>query len=170
MRYLLLLLSLSMPAIAQQTDAPANDVDTGSEIDTVVTAASDSDEASEYQLVDLLGGVDQLRDIQTELVDTLVSGNPDLLDYRDTVDQWARDYLTWGELREGIARVYRNYFSTEEIEAMLAFYRTDAGRKMILLMPTLFREGSQVGTELALAHKPALVDMLRQARAGKQGY
>jgi hypothetical protein len=119
--------------------------------------------APEYQLFELLASKDQWLDIQEQLVETLVSANPALDGYQLIVRDWARQYLSREELREGMARVYRKYFTAQEIEGMLEFYRSPTGRKSVLLMPTLFRESSQLGMELAQAHKEELIEMLRQA-------
>ena len=156
----------SPPTILAPAEQPAS---------TTVTAGPDTAAADtmpevgpEYQLFELLAGKDQLLDIQEQLVEALVSANPALDGYQLIVRDWARQYLSREKLREGMARVYRNYFTAQEIEEMIAFYRSPTGRKSVLLMPTLFREGSQVGMELAQAHKAELVDMLRQAEEQKQ--
>ena len=185
MRFILILLVLSVPALAQspaqtqeaaaQAPPPPIPVSTEQAASTIVTtnpdtAAADAVPAAglEYQLFELLTSKDQLLDIQQQLVDSLVSANPAMDGYQMIVRDWARQYLSQEELREGMARVYRNYFTPLEIEDMIAFYRSPTGRKSVLLMPTLFREGSQVGMELAQAHKAELIDMLRQAEEQKQ--
>jgi hypothetical protein len=124
--------------------------------------------APEIQLFELLASKDQLLDIQEQLVAALVSANPALDGYQLILRDWAHQYLSQEELREGMARVYRSYFTPREIEEMIAFYRSPTGRKSVLLMPTLFQEGSQIGMQLAQAHKDELIDMLRQADEQKQ--
>jgi len=118
--------------------------------------------------VDILGGKDHLLDIQSQLVASLVSANPALDGYQLIVADWSSQYLGWEEIREGIAKIYRDYFTPVELEQMLTFYHSPTGRKSVLLMPTLFREGSQIGMELAQAHKPELIEMLREAQQASQ--
>ena len=185
MRFILILLVLSVPALAQspaqtqeaaaQAPPPPIPVSTEQAASTIVTtnpdtAAADAVPAAglEYQLFELLTSKDQLLDIQQQLVDSLVSANPAMDGYQMIVRDWARQYLSREQLREGMARVYRNYFTAREIEEMIEFYRSPTGRKSVLLMPALFRAGSQLGMELAQAHKAELIDMLRQAEEQKQ--
>jgi hypothetical protein len=129
----------------------------------VATEAPEAD-APAYALVDLLAGRDQMLDIQSQLVDTLVSTSPELQDYQPTVQAWARQYLDWNEVRDRLAEMYRDNFTAAELEDLLEFYRSPTGLKSVLLMPTLVRESSQIGTDLAEAHRPELIDMLRAAR------
>ena len=190
MRSILVLLVLSVPAIAQgqaqadpQTDPTSQQATVETEVDAVMVteaqtpaplsppiplAAEQPAAAPEYQLFDLLASKDQMLDIQQQLVDSLVSANPAMDGYQMIVRDWARQYLSREQLREGMARVYRNYFTAREIEEMIEFYRSPTGRKSVLLMPALFRAGSQLGMELAQAHKAELIDMLRQAEEQKQ--
>lgn len=158
-----LLLLLPLASAAQQAEntaeVPASAMQVPAESTPEPVAA-----APEYALVDLLGGKDQILDIQSQLVDTLVSTSPELQDYQSTVQAWARQYLDWNEVRDRLAEMYRDNFTTAELEDLLEFYRSPTGLKSVLLMPTLLRESSQIGTDLAEAHRPELIDMLRAER------
>lgn len=46
-----------------------------------------------------------------------------------------RDEMTWDKLEPLYVRVYRDTFTQGEVDGMLAFYRTDAGRAVIVKMP-----------------------------------
>lgn len=172
MRIYIILLALCTPLLVQAqavTEPAPSQTSTTVTPDTSVTAAPmPTGPGPEYELVELLGGKDQLLDIQTQLVDSLVSANPALDGYQLLVADWASQHLGWEEIREGMAKVYRDYFTPVELEEMLEFYRSPTGRKSVLLMPTLFREGSQIGMELAQAHKPELIEMLREAQKASQ--
>lgn len=168
MRIYILLLALCAPLLSQAQPeaepAPPQEAVTVSPDTTATAAPMSTGTAPEYELVELLGGKDQLLDIQSQLVNSLVSANPALDGYQLIVADWASQHLDWEEIREGMAKVYRDYFTAVELEKMLEFYRSPTGRKSVLLMPTLFREGSQIGMELAQAHKPELIEMLREAQ------
>jgi hypothetical protein len=49
------------------------------------------------------------------------------------------------ELLERIVPVYEKHFSAAEIDALLAFYRTPAGRKAIAVMPAVMSESVAAG-------------------------
>lgn len=162
MRYLLVLFFIAGSAMAQQqSNEPA-----GQQAKPAAAApasAAAAGEGVEYKLVDLLGGKERALEIQGQLVDALVAANPDWEPYRGTLKQWAEFHVSWDEMREGMAKVYRDYFSPEELDELLIFYRSDTGRKSIILMPSLLRAGNQVGADLAEQHKTELVEMLHQA-------
>ncbi len=163
-----MLLLFPLVAGAQQAinDTPPAPATGGSPESSATVAGSRGKQAEpgpEYTLVDLLGGNDQMLDIQAQLIDTLMTASPQLQDYQATVAAWAQQYLQWGPVRERLAAMYRSNFSTGELDAIVEFYRSPAGRKLLLLTPTLFREGIEIGLDLAEAHKPELIDMLRAA-------
>ena len=55
--------------------------------------------------------------------------------------------------------LYDQYFSDEELEQMLAFYRTPVGRKAIEVMPSLMVEAAQ-GVDRAV--RPIAVGLIQQ--------
>lgn len=168
MRYLILFLLLTAPIHAQsQQPPPAEKSAATKEAPAGQDGASAARTGPEYELADLLGGKDQLARIQQQFVDAMVATNPALEPYKATVNEWARRYISWDEMREVMARVYRDYFKAGEIDEMLVFYRTATGRKSILLMPALLREGNQAGKKMAQDHRADLVEMLREAQQDK---
>ncbi len=170
MRYLILFLLLTAPIHAQSQQPPPAEKSAATkeapagQAGATTAVPEEQRTGPEYELVDLLGGKDQLARIQQQFVDAMVATNPALEPYKSTVNEWARRYISWDEMREVMARVYRDYFKAGEIDEMLVFYRTATGRKSILLMPALLREGNQAGKKMAQDHRADLVEMLREAQ------
>ena len=52
--------------------------------------------------------------------------------------------------------LYAKYFTHEDILAMLSFYQSDLGHKMLTAMPALIQESSQIGQEWATTRMPAV--------------
>jgi hypothetical protein len=50
-----------------------------------------------------------------------------------------RDEMAWEKLEPLYVRVYRDTFTQGEVDGMLAFYRTDAGRAVIVKMPVVIQ-------------------------------
>ena len=50
-----------------------------------------------------------------------------------------RDEMAWDKLEPLYLRVYQNTFTQGEVDGMLAFYRTDAGRAVIVKMPAVIQ-------------------------------
>lgn len=145
MRYLIILLLLIFHPLLAQEESPAAD-------------------GPEIELAKLLGSESQLMDIHNELVEAMIKSNPAMAPYQTTITAWAEQYITWEAIQEQTATMYQQYFTDEELQDMIAFYHSTTGKKLLLLMPTLFREGNLIGENLALEHRSALIEMLRTAR------
>ncbi|HXZ92410.1 MAG TPA: DUF2059 domain-containing protein [Burkholderiales bacterium] len=50
-----------------------------------------------------------------------------------------REEMAWDKLEPLYVRVYRDTFTQDEVDGMLAFYRTDAGRALIVKMPAVIQ-------------------------------
>jgi TonB family protein len=61
------------------------------------------------------------------------------------------DRLVGGDMQALIVSAYQRHFSSEDADAMIAFYKTPAGRRAVLMMPVLMKElqegGAQLGQE-----------------------
>ena len=51
----------------------------------------------------------------------------------------SRDMLDWEALKPVFLRVYRQSFSQEDIDGMIAFYKTPAGQSMLSKMPLVMQ-------------------------------
>ena len=57
---------------------------------------------------------------------------------------------TGPEMVEATAALYAERFTASELEAINAFYQTDAGRKTITLLPELMQQGAMIGQQLSV--------------------
>jgi len=127
----------------------------------LVTASSQAAPADD--LVELIGGKNQIHQMHEQFIAVIASSNPDLAKKQPIIKRWAEKYLTWEEMKAGLVKVYKRHYSDQEIKALLAFYNTPVGKKSIDLLPTLFAEGAQVGNNIALKYQPKLLEMLSAA-------
>ena len=65
-----------------------------------------------------------------------------------------REELSWAKMEPTYIRIYQNSLNQEEIDGMIAFYKTPAGQAVIKKMPALMQ---QIMTEM-----PAMVGPLMQ--------
>ena len=65
-----------------------------------------------------------------------------------------REELSWSKLEPVFIRIYRNSLSQEEIDGMIAFYKTPAGQAVVKKMPTLIQQ--------IMAEMPAMIGPLMQ--------
>ncbi|MGC2638272.1 MAG: TonB family protein [Acidobacteriaceae bacterium] len=58
------------------------------------------------------------------------------------------DRLVGGDMQALVVQSYQKHFSQEDADAMIAFYKTPAGRRAILMMPVLMKELQDGGAHL----------------------
>ncbi len=64
--------------------------------------------------------------------------------------------------------VYAKYFTHKEIAQMIKFYKTDAGKKSVSVMPSLMRESMVLGQKWGETLGPAFIGRLEK-RLGAEG-
>ena len=69
------------------------------------------------------------------------------------------------ELTDRMVPIYQRHFSSEDIDGMLAFYRSPLGRKVIAEMPATMAEAMQAGQQWGAERGQAMVAEL-QMNAG----
>ena len=75
---------------------------------------------------------------------------------RDEVLTTITEQMESGSFEELIVPIYAKYFSLEEVLELLAFYRTELGRKTIAVMPTLTQESMEAGQAWGMALGPTI--------------
>jgi hypothetical protein len=62
--------------------------------------------------------------------------------------------------------VYAKYYTREEIQALIAFYQSDVGRKSITVMPAIFQDSMTLGQQWAAEVTPQITrDLEKRLRA-----
>jgi hypothetical protein len=61
-----------------------------------------------------------------------------------------------------LVRIYAEHFTRAEISALLEFYSTELGRKMITVTPLLADEGGAAGQQWAMANMPRILGIVQQ--------
>ena len=70
--------------------------------------------------------------------------------------------LTWEKLEPRYMSLYRDTFSEEEVEGMLAFYRTPAGQAVINKMPVLVQKSIQETQKMISDMTPQMRQIMEQ--------
>ena len=76
--------------------------------------------------------------------------------------------FTGPDMRDKQIALYARHFTHEDVRALLAFYESDIGKKAISVMPTLSREGSEIGQDWAKANMPRILQVI-QTRLQEEG-
>jgi hypothetical protein len=61
-------------------------------------------------------------------------------DYVEQVVRLMRKEMAWESLEPAYIRIYRESFSQDEIDGMVAFYRTPAGQAVVRKMPVVMKQ------------------------------
>lgn len=92
--------------------------------------------------------------------------NPLIAPYRSTMEEFARKYLVWADLKPRLARVYASTLTENELRAATKFLRTPEGRAFTAHQGELQRAMMQITQEQLQAHAAELQQMI-QARAAE---
>lgn len=107
----------------------------------------------------------QVQSSVAAMVATMTQSNPRLLPFRDVITQWASSFMTEKNFGPSVAAIYAEAFTEPELHDLLTFYKSPTGQKALAVMPTLTRQGMQLGVELAKEHLPELQQMIRTRAA-----
>jgi hypothetical protein len=73
------------------------------------------------------------------------------------------------EIKDQQIALYAKYFTHADIKGLIAFYETDLGRKAVANMPSLMREGGEIGQRWAQGALPEMLKVL-EARLKAEGF
>jgi hypothetical protein len=148
---ILWVLTVAAPARAQQIDpALATDIEKLLEVTGVA--------ANGARLATTLGNqlIDTMRRQQPQVPPRVGEIIKEVLSAEFA--QAFRDPMVHGTL----VRIYAEHFTRAEIAALLDFYSTELGRKIITVTPLLAEEGGAAGQQWAMANMPRILGIVQQ--------
>lgn len=85
----------------------------------------------------------------------------------DAMIELIREHMpSWDELHPEYVRIYREAFTEAELRAMIAFYKTPAGQKLVEMTPRITRETSMVAQQLMQKRMPELQRRIMEQMGG----
>ena len=143
---------LCQPAQAQDVDpALKSDVE---KLLNVIGADSVGARVASVMLSQLL---DTVRQQQPQVSDKTVATMKSVFEA-----ELVRSLQGEGGLRADLVRIYASHFTREDIAALLNFYGTDVGRKLIALMPQISEESALAGQQWAVRDMPRILSVLQE--------
>ena len=73
-----------------------------------------------------------------------------------------RESMSWEKMEPGIVALYDRNFTEKEIDSMLEFYKSDAGKAILEKMPAVMNESMLLGQELMRDTIPKLKEISQQ--------
>ena len=131
----LLLISIwALPALAQEGQSPADDarIDRLLEVTRareMLDATLPQIEASQQQMLAQMTAGRELDAAQQQRIDALLASSSSAV----------RKALSWENLAPVYRDIYRQTFTGEDIDAIIAFYESPAGQRMLEKMPALMQ-------------------------------
>lgn len=110
----------------------------------------------------LTQSMDQMLQIQLQQ-------NPALLPYKATMMKFLNKYMSYDRLKPELVKIYAESYTKKELNDLIAFYKTDTGKKSIDLMPALTAQGAQLGATLVQQNLPELQQMIQEEATRIQG-
>lgn len=88
--------------------------------------------------------------------------NPSMMPYKSVLLAFFEKHIGYHNIKEDMAAVYAEEFTTQELLEITKFYETPAGRKTITKMPELMAKGSEIGMRNVQDNLHELQDSIRQ--------
>lgn len=88
-------------------------------------------------------------------LDMMFKQLPDRADKKDVQEklrEFLNKYLSWDSIRLELATLYANKFTEAEIQEIVSFYQTPAGRKLSLIGPQLSQAQMEIGQRRMQEH------------------
>ena len=150
MKYLLLALLVLIPGVASADDK------------SHLAAAQD--------LIDLMGGKQVMRDAFITSINAMGAGNPQISaaeadDMKKATLDWFDTDFKWEDLRGQFADIYLRAFSEDELNQILAFYKTPVGKKALATLPEVMKESMAIGQQYAQSKQTLLMVRLQKVHA-----
>jgi hypothetical protein len=68
--------------------------------------------------------------------------------------------MPYDEMMAASAEIYRKHFTSDDIKALLAFYRTPSGQKFLTEMPALVQESMRAGSDIMMKRVPEIMERI----------
>lgn len=144
---LALLLACSSAVSAQDTAAPAR-------VDAQKAAII-------RELLALSGSMRLGNEMIAMLLDAVKQSNPHI---DPAILDRLKAKMDVRELENEMVAIYDRHFSTEDLRAVLAFYKTETGRRVLERMPLVMKEGAAAGQQWGMRKEAELVRELEAER------
>ena len=132
------------------------------------TQAQKADSARLYEKVYQLFATTKMQDLYTagvnETVNKQIRTVPALADHKEEVSAFFEKYMGWAVMRPDIARVYLRYYTPDEIDELIKFYKSPVGKKQASIGAPLQKEVVAVQQARIQSHVAELSDLIKRSK------
>ena len=123
--------------------------------------ADDAREAKAKEVLELMGARELFSESIDNTVDVQINQNPSLTPLRESMHGFFSRYMSWDSLGGEAAAEAADGFTSEELDAIAAFYRTPAGHKSLEL-PRILGHTAELGAKRVGENKAELEAILTE--------
>lgn len=110
-----------------------------------------------------------LMDVESQLTGT-VKAMMDVAGSSEVVQKGMADFMTkyfkWSDLKPKFVQIYVSFFSVEELETMVDFYKSDAGRKLVANQGEIAVQSMKITQDIITKHTAEMLIIMRKAEQG----
>ena len=117
-----------------------------------------------YKMLEKSGGLESVRLMIPQLVNMMkqqAASQPDSF-WEDFTKRWTKQFID--KMVEGITPIYQKHLTLKDLEDILAFYDTPAGKKLSASTPAVAKEvmpiGQRLGTEIGRQMQNEIANMV----------
>jgi len=103
----------------------------------VVSPVGDAQRQKVETLMDVMRVERTLSQVVADAIAGQMYNRPEVEDYRDIYDEFFASTLSWKVLKDDVVMLYQGKFSDAELDAIIAFYQSTAGRRLLEAGPEL---------------------------------
>lgn len=106
--------------------------------------------------------------ISGQIIDAMQKAQPNMPERafalaKEVLDaEFAKAFAAPDGLIASLIPIYARHFTPDEVRGLLAFYRTDLGKKTVTTMPTLMQEGAAAGQTWMMANIGRITAVLQE--------
>ena len=123
---------------------------------SLVSARAQQDSTKLYQKAEQLFIVMNMPDVYAtaikESVEQQIAASPALAKFKDDVTSFFDTYISWHVIHTEVARLYLKYYTAEDMDVLIKFYQTPAGKKVAVKSTILMKEIQQMQQSRLQAH------------------
>jgi hypothetical protein len=116
----------------------------------------------------------QVMEVEKSINDSLIATasmlagqTEDPVKAKPKMEKFIRDTVGFKVIEEDMAKMYQNYFAETEVQELIKFYKTPAGKKLAQMQPLLFKEGAQIAQTKLLAKQEELQKIIESVNKPK---
>lgn len=136
---------------------------------TASTAFAQSKSDAVNKLMNVMQMKQQIEKSAEKMIEIQMQARPQMAKYKDVMLNFFNKYLTWERLGDDVKETYSNLFTEQEIRALIDFYQTPTGQKLIKVKTKLSTKMAKISQQVVMAHQAELRQAIMDAmQSGSQ--